>query len=64
MGVYCNGARNEEAMLVKFWKDHVSEAYRQTREIRKKEAEQNAHLEQLEAMQELAKVDPAAARRK
>lgn len=64
MGVYCNGARNEEAKLVRFWREHVSEAYRRDREIKKRDAEANAQQEQWEAMQKLAKVDPAAARRK
>ena len=64
MGVYCNGARDEEKMLFDFWKNHVSEAFRQKREIEKKAKKENAELNQLKAMADLAKVDPAAARRK
>lgn len=64
LGVYCNGARDEDRMLIDFWRNHVSEAHRQKREIEKKANKENAELNQLKAMADLAKVDPAAARRK
>ena len=28
MGIYLNGGRKEEGLLLNFWKDHVSEAYK------------------------------------
>ena len=43
MGVYCNGARDEAAMLGNFWKLHVSEAHRRTRELQKLAAQDAAY---------------------
>jgi len=28
MGIYLNGGRKEEGLLLNFWKDHVSLAYK------------------------------------
>jgi hypothetical protein len=32
MGIYLNGGRKEEGLLLNFWKDHVSEAYKNLNE--------------------------------
>ena len=37
MGIYLNGGRKEEGLLLNFWKDHVSEAYKNLKEQKQKE---------------------------
>ena len=64
MGVYCNGAAKEDEMLLKFWRDHVSDKCRREREDEKLQRKAKGNIEREEAMQKLAKKDPAAARRK
>ena len=51
-------------MLFDFWKQHVSEWYRRRREYAKKKKELRSDEIAFKQMQELEKVDPAAARRK
>lgn len=37
MGIYLNGSMKEEGLLLNFWKDHVSEAYKTLKEEKKKQ---------------------------
>lgn len=63
MGIYLNGGRKEFGLLFNFWKDHVSETYKQLNEQKKKEMrETNAFNRQME-LQELSKRDPNAYRK-
>lgn len=36
-GIYLNGAQKEPGLLLNFWKDHVSEAYKHLNEVKKQE---------------------------
>ena len=44
MGVYLNGARKEEGLLFNFWKDNVSEAYKNHKEQLAEEARRENKL--------------------
>ena len=35
MGIYLNGGRKEEGLLLNFWKEHVSETYKALEEEKK-----------------------------
>ncbi len=37
MGIYLNGGRKEEGLLLNFWKDNVSEAYKILKEQKKQQ---------------------------
>lgn len=37
MGIYLNGGRKEEGLLLNFWKDNVSEAYKSLKEQKKQQ---------------------------
>ena len=63
MGIYLNGGRKEEGLLLNFWKDHVSEAYKALNEQKKQEQKLQNSIRKQKEMQELMKNDPAAYRR-
>ena len=64
MGIYLNGGRKEFGLLFNFWKDHVSETYKQLNEQKKKEMRDTNAFNRMMQLQELAKSDPAAYRKK
>lgn len=63
MGIYLNGGRKEEGLLLNFWKDHVSEAYRNHNKLEKEKLKMETTLRKKKEMLELEKNDPAAFRR-
>lgn len=63
MGIYLNGGRKEFGLLFNFWKDHVSETYRQLNEQKKKELRETNAFNRMREMQDLAKKDPTAYRK-
>lgn len=63
MGIYLNGGRKEEGILFNFWKEHVSEAYKNLAEQKKQEQKMMSTLKQQERLQKLATTDPVAYRK-
>ena len=63
MGIYLNGSQKEEGLLLNFWKDHVSEAYKALNEEKKKQMKEDAKIRREYEMSVLKETDPNAYRR-
>ena len=60
MGIYLNGGRKEEGLLFNFWKDNVSEAYKNHKEQMQEEQRKENAFKRHQKMIELQKRDPHA----
>ena len=63
MGIYLNGGRKEEGLLLNFWKDHVSEAYKNLNAQKKEQQKIENQVRRQKELMELQKTDPIAYRR-
>jgi len=63
MGIYLNGSQKEEGLLLNFWKDHVSEAYKTLNEEKKRQSKMDNSTRKQHELNELHKQDPNAYRR-
>ena len=63
MGIYLNGSLKEHGCLLNFWKDHVSETYKNLNEQKKAQQRQENMMKTMQKMNQLEKTDPAQYRR-
>ncbi len=63
MGIYLNGGRKEEGLLLNFWKDNVSQAYKNLKEQKKQQDKLDRTFQKQHDLREMEKKDPAQYRR-